>query len=173
MGNPDPLLAISDPDITYFHVVTDKRLDGLPAVERSSRVTAAGLVRQLRNGRPQSAIERRHRGPDLYPCEARGDGDYPLERYPGVPAKERGWRIIHSHWFRDQGGTVDTHGVVQPHRRRRPAGAPRPEGGGCAMFKRCSEKVAIFDTTLRDGEQAPEPASEAGRNSPSPDSWPG
>jgi hypothetical protein len=32
-GNPDPALAVSDPGITYFHVVADKRLDGLPALK--------------------------------------------------------------------------------------------------------------------------------------------
>jgi hypothetical protein len=30
-GNPEPALAASDADITYFHVMTEKRLDGLPA----------------------------------------------------------------------------------------------------------------------------------------------
>lgn len=28
-GDPDPALTVSDPGITYFHVVTSKRLDGL------------------------------------------------------------------------------------------------------------------------------------------------
>src|SRR5579872_2160355 len=32
-GNPDPLLATCDPEITYFHAVTDKRADGLPALK--------------------------------------------------------------------------------------------------------------------------------------------
>ena len=37
VGNPDPLLAISDPEITYFHVMTGQRLDGLPAVKSALR----------------------------------------------------------------------------------------------------------------------------------------
>ncbi len=28
-GNPEPALSVSDADITYFHVMTEKRLDGL------------------------------------------------------------------------------------------------------------------------------------------------
>ena len=31
-GNPDPTLAVLDPEVTYFHAVTNHRLDGLPAV---------------------------------------------------------------------------------------------------------------------------------------------
>ena len=33
VGDPDPSLAAAAPDITYFHTVTNKRLDGLPAVK--------------------------------------------------------------------------------------------------------------------------------------------
>jgi hypothetical protein len=32
-GDPDPQLAISDPHITYFHEVVEKRVDGLPALK--------------------------------------------------------------------------------------------------------------------------------------------
>jgi len=32
-GNPDPALASSDSDITWFHVVTEKRIDGLTALK--------------------------------------------------------------------------------------------------------------------------------------------
>ena len=32
-GDPDPVLAITDPDISYFHVMTEKRIDGLPALK--------------------------------------------------------------------------------------------------------------------------------------------
>jgi ketosteroid isomerase-like protein len=32
-GNPDPALALADPDITYFHIMTEKRLDGLPPLK--------------------------------------------------------------------------------------------------------------------------------------------
>ena len=99
MGNPDPLLAISDPDITYFHVVTDKRLDGLPAVK---------------------ALFEGYRGRPLFDSYEMADpkvqssGDtavltYTLVRHVGTATtrwnatqvyqrKKEGWRIIHSHW---------------------------------------------------------------------------
>jgi len=32
-GDPDPQLAISDPQITYFHAVVKKRLEGLTALK--------------------------------------------------------------------------------------------------------------------------------------------
>jgi hypothetical protein len=99
MGNPDPLLAISDPEITYFHVVTDKRLDGLPAVK---------------------ALFEGYRGRPLFDSyemaepKVQSSGDtavltYTLVRHVGTATtrwnatqvyqrKKEGWRIIHSHW---------------------------------------------------------------------------
>ena len=99
VGNPDPLLAISDPDITYFHVVTDKRLDGLPALK---------------------ALFEAYRGRPLFDSYEMADpkvqagGDtvvltYTLVRHLGTATtrwnatqvyqrKKEGWRIVHSHW---------------------------------------------------------------------------
>jgi ketosteroid isomerase-like protein len=98
-GNPDPLLAISDPDITYFHVVTDKRLDGLPALK---------------------ALFEGYRGRPLFDSyemaepKVQSSGDiavltYILVRHVGSATsrwnatqvyqrQKEGWRIIHSHW---------------------------------------------------------------------------
>ncbi len=99
MGNPDPGLAISDPEITYFHVVTDKRLDGLPALKAmfdgyrgrplfdsyemaDPKVQAAGDVAVL------TYILVRHVGSDT----TRWNATQVYQR------KKEGWRIIHSHW---------------------------------------------------------------------------
>jgi ketosteroid isomerase-like protein len=98
-GNPDPLLAISDPEITYFHVVTDQRLDGLPALK---------------------ALFEGYRGRPLFDSyemaepKVQTSGDtavltYILVRHVGrattrwnstqvYQRKKEGWRIIHSHW---------------------------------------------------------------------------
>jgi ketosteroid isomerase-like protein len=98
-GNPDPLLAISDPDITYFHVVTEKRLDGLPALK---------------------ALFEGYRGKPLFDSyemaepKVQASGDiavltYILVRHVGsaisrwnatqvYQRKKEGWRIVHSHW---------------------------------------------------------------------------
>lgn len=98
-GNPDPLLAMSDAEITYFHVMTEKRLDGLPAVK---------------------ALYERFRGTPLFdsyeivdPKVQVSDGmavlTYIFVRHNGAATsrwnatqvyrrKREGWRIIHSHW---------------------------------------------------------------------------
>ena len=99
VGNPDPLLAISDPEITYFHVVTDKRLDGLPAVK--------ALLEAYR-GRPLFDSY------EMADAKVQSSGDtavltYTLVRHVGTATtrwnatqvyqrKKEGWRIIHSHW---------------------------------------------------------------------------
>ena len=99
MGNPDPLLAISDPEITYFHVVTDKRLDGLPAL----RALFEGY-----RGRPLFDSY------EMAEPKVQASGDtavltYTLVRHLGTATtrwnatqvyqrKKEGWRIIHSHW---------------------------------------------------------------------------
>ncbi len=99
MGNPDPLLAISDPEITYFHVVTDQRLDGLPAV----RALFEGY-----RGRPLFDSY------EMAEPKVQSSGDtailtYTLVRHVGTATtrwnatqvyqrKKEGWRIIHSHW---------------------------------------------------------------------------
>ncbi|HMD71379.1 MAG TPA: nuclear transport factor 2 family protein [Bryobacteraceae bacterium] len=98
-GDPGPMLAISDPDVTYFHVMTEKRLDGLPAVK---------------------ALFESYRGMPLFDSYEMADpkvqagGDtavltYILVRHVGAATtrwnatqvyqrKKDGWRIIHSHW---------------------------------------------------------------------------
>ena len=99
VGNPDPLLAISDPDITYFHAVTPNRLDGLPALK---------------------ALFEGYRGTPLFDSyemaepKVQASGDtailtYILVRHIGTVTtrwnstqvyqrKKEGWRIIHAHW---------------------------------------------------------------------------
>jgi hypothetical protein len=99
VGNPDPALEISDPEITYFHTVTDKRVDGLPALK---------------------ALFEAYRGISLFDSYEMAEpkvqlsGDtavltYLLVRHVGAATtrwnatqvyqrKKAGWRVIHSHW---------------------------------------------------------------------------
>ena len=99
VGNPDPLLEISDPGLTYFHATTGKRLDGLPAVK--------ALFEGYR-GRPLFDTY------EMAEPKVQSSGDtavltYILVRHIGTMTsrwnatqvyqrKKEGWRIIHSHW---------------------------------------------------------------------------
>ena len=98
-GDPDPFLALAAPEITYFHVVTDQRLDGLPAVR---------------------ALVEGYRGMPLFDSyemaspKVQLGGDtailtYILVRHVGASTtrwnstqvyqrKKEGWRVVHSHW---------------------------------------------------------------------------
>jgi ketosteroid isomerase-like protein len=98
-GNPDPLLAISDPDITYFHVMTEKRLDGLAAVK--------ALYEGFRGASLFDSY-------DLVDPKVQASGDVAVLTYVFVrrigeatsrwnatqvyQKKKDGWRVIHSHW---------------------------------------------------------------------------
>jgi hypothetical protein len=98
-GDPDAALAVSDDEITLFHVIMDKRVDGLPAVKAlweqyrgkplfdsyeiaDPKVQAVGEVAVLtyqlvtRNG----STTRRYNGTQVY------------------QRKKEVWRVIHTHW---------------------------------------------------------------------------
>ena len=98
-GDPGPQLAITDPQITYFHAVVENRLEGLPAVQE--------LYERFR-GRPLF---------DSYEIlnpkvQALGDVTvltYRLAQHAGgvtafwnatqvYQRKKEGWRVIHTHW---------------------------------------------------------------------------
>ncbi len=98
-GDPEPQLAISDPEITYIHEAVGKRLDGLAAVKE---------------------LYAAYRGVPLFDSyeilspKVRVSGDmavltYQLAQHRGSATKywngtlvywkkPEGWRIIHAHW---------------------------------------------------------------------------
>ena len=98
-GNPDPVLAITDPEITYFHIMTEKRIEGLAALK---------------------ALFETYRGTPLFDSYEIADpkvqlsGDsavltYLFVRHNGSATthwnatqvyqrKKEGWRIIHTHY---------------------------------------------------------------------------
>ena len=98
-GNPDPLLAISDADITYFHVMTEKRVDGLTALK--------ALVEPYRGRSLFDSYE-------MLEPKVQAAGDTAVLTYillrRNASATSRwnatqvyqkraaGWHIIHSHW---------------------------------------------------------------------------
>lgn len=98
-GNPDPFLASADPEITYFHVMTEKRVEGLSNVR--------ALVEPYR-GRPLFESY------EMLEPKVQVAGDvavltYVLLRRNGTATnrwnatevyrrRAEGWRLIHSHW---------------------------------------------------------------------------
>lgn len=98
-GNPDPLLAACDPDVTYFHVMTTRRLDGLAALK--------GLVEPFRGRSLYESYE-------MFEPKVQAAGDLAvlsyilLQRNGSATARWNGtqvyqkkagqWRVIHTHW---------------------------------------------------------------------------
>ena len=98
-GDPGPQLAITDPEITYFHVVAATRLDGLPAVKE--------LYDRFR-GRPLFDSY------EILNPKVQVSGEvailtYRLAQHVGTATSfwnstqvyrktKEGWRVIHSHW---------------------------------------------------------------------------
>lgn len=98
-GNPDPVLAMSDLEITYFHAVANKRLDGLPALKSlfegyrgiplfDSYEMAAPKVQIAGETAILTYVLVRHVGTST----TRWNATQVYQR------KKEGWRVIHSHW---------------------------------------------------------------------------
>ena len=102
-GDPDPALAISDAGITYIHVMTEKRIEGVAALkELYERFRGMPLYDSYEMGEPK----------------VQGDGDIAVLTYTFVriaggartsfhstqvyQRKKEGWRVIHSHWSQIQ-----------------------------------------------------------------------
>jgi ketosteroid isomerase-like protein len=98
-GNPDPTLAVLDPEVTYFHFPLMTRLDGLPAVKT--------LFEPYR-GKPLFDSY------DMLDPKVQVSGDVAVLTYQLVTRngsttsrwnstevyqhKKEGWRVIHAHW---------------------------------------------------------------------------
>ena len=98
-GNPDPTLSVSDDRITYFHAMTDGRLEGVAA------------VRELYEGYRGTPLFDSY---DIEDPKVQGGRDtvvltYILARRSGgvttrwnatqvYQRTPQGWRVIHSHW---------------------------------------------------------------------------
>jgi uncharacterized protein (TIGR02246 family) len=98
-GDPDPLLAMLAPDITYFHVMTDQRLEGREAVK--------ALFESYR-GRPLFDSYQIAE-PRLQLDGGTGVLTYTLVTHNGDVVRRwnatqvyrktgEGWRVIHTHW---------------------------------------------------------------------------
>ena len=98
-GNPAPVLAASDADITFFHVMTDQRLEGLAAL-RELYASYGGRPLfdsyEIRNPKVQS-------GADMavltYHFVTRnGEVTRNWNATVVYQKKAAGWRVIHSHF---------------------------------------------------------------------------
>jgi hypothetical protein len=98
-GNPDPQLAITDSQITYFHVMLERRIEGLPVLK--------DLYEQYRGTPLYDSYEIVN--PKVQVCGDVAVLTYQLERRNGAATsywngtqvyqkKKEGWRIIHTHW---------------------------------------------------------------------------
>ena len=98
-GDPDPQLAILDPDVTYIHDVVGKRLDGLSAVKE--------FYAPYRGAPLFDSYE--ILGPKVQTIGDVAVLTYQLEQRVGAATRywngtqvyvkrQDGWRIIHSHW---------------------------------------------------------------------------
>jgi hypothetical protein len=99
VGNPDPVLEACDPEITYFHAVSDKRIDGLPALR--------ALFETYRGMPLFDSYEMA--GPKVQSAGDTAVLTYVLVRHAGgattrwnatqvYQRRKAGWRVIHSHW---------------------------------------------------------------------------
>lgn len=98
-GDPEPALALFDADVTYFHAVSDKRVEGLAAVK--------ALCEGYR-GRPlfdsyEMAGPKVQQAGDIavltYQLVTRnGDLTRRWNATEVFQRKKEGWRVIHSHF---------------------------------------------------------------------------
>lgn len=98
-GNPDPQFAITDPQITFYHAVIDKRIEGLPAlkalyegyrgmplfdsyemVSPKAQVSGDVVVLTYQLAQRNGSITKLWNGTQVY------------------QKKSEGWRVIHTHW---------------------------------------------------------------------------
>ena len=98
-GNPDPLLAISDPEVTYYHAVTNGRIDGLAA------------LKQFYEGYRGRALFDTY---EIQDPKVQVHGDVAILTYHFVRSmggvsdhwnatqvylrEAQGWKVIHTHW---------------------------------------------------------------------------
>ena len=102
-GDPGPQLAITDPEITYFHAVVETRLEGLPEVQ---------ALYERSRGKPLfDSYE--ILSPKVQVCGEVAVLTYRLAQHVGTAVtfwngtevyrmRKEGWRVIHTHWSKVQ-----------------------------------------------------------------------
>ncbi len=98
-GDPDPTLAAMAPEVTYFHAVTDQRLDGLPAVrELFERYRGMPLFQGYEIASPK--VQQSGETAILtYQLIRQAAGATTRWNATQVYQKKKdGWRVIHTHF---------------------------------------------------------------------------
>jgi hypothetical protein len=117
-------LAITDSQITYFHAVVEKRLDGLPAVkELYERFRGTPLFDSYEILTPKVQVSGEVAVLTYLLAQHTGTVTTFWNATQVYQMRKEGWRVIHTHWSKGNG--------PRPYRRaftfRPPASVPRHE----------------------------------------------
>jgi hypothetical protein len=98
-GDPDPQLAISDSQITYYHAVVDKRVEGLPALkELYDRYRGTPLFDSYEMLNPKVQVAGDVAVLTYQLAQHNGSATAYWNATQVYRRKQEGWRIIHTHW---------------------------------------------------------------------------
>jgi ketosteroid isomerase-like protein len=103
VGNPEPALALLDPDVTYFHYPLQRRLQGVPAVKtlfEPYRGRPLFDTYEIADPVVQVAGEAAILTYQL--LSHRGETTERWNSTEVFEKKNDGWRIVHAHWSRVQ-----------------------------------------------------------------------
>jgi hypothetical protein len=98
-GNPDPQLAVSDPQITYIHEIVGKRIEGLQALtELYARYRGTPLFDSYEILYPRVQVAGEAAVLTYQLAQHRGSTTNYWNATQVYSRKKEGWRLIHSHW---------------------------------------------------------------------------
>jgi hypothetical protein len=103
-GDPGPQLAITDSQITYFHAVVEKRLDGLPAVkELYERFRGTPLFDSYEILTPKVQVSGEVAVLTYLLAQHTGTVTTFWNATQVYQMRKEGWRVIHTHWSKGNG----------------------------------------------------------------------
>ena len=103
-GNPDPMLSMADSKITYFHIMTEERLDGIAALKSLfEQYRGVPLFDSYEMADPKVQVMG-DAAVLTYVVSFRRNGA--ITKYNSTQVYQRqkdGWKVVHSHWSRTAG----------------------------------------------------------------------
>ncbi len=98
-GNPDPLLAACDAGVTYFHVMTLQRLDGLASVKALVEpFRGQSLYDSYEMSEPKVQVVGDAAVLSYILVQRRGSTSSRWNGTQVYQKKDGRWRVIHTHW---------------------------------------------------------------------------